>query len=96
MKLIPLMCIVLVIMLTSFPATIKGDDCHKTIQSCLRLEPKEPKDNKWKTICCPIWKGPIPQEFLACLCRIRKNPFDNNLLNRVLRACELGNKDIKC
>ncbi|CAN6931561.1 unnamed protein product [Brassica oleracea] len=69
MKSIPLMCIVFVMMLTSFPATINSD-CLKTIKSCVReVQDKVPINNQWKAKCCAVWNGTITPELLACVCR---------------------------
>ncbi|CAN7097463.1 unnamed protein product [Brassica rapa subsp. narinosa] len=69
MKLIPLMCIVFVMMLTSFPATINSD-CLKTIMSCMPgVEDKVPINNQWKAKCCAVWNGTITPKLLACVCR---------------------------
>ncbi|KAL0696587.1 hypothetical protein Bca4012_063767 [Brassica carinata] len=96
MKLIPLMCIVFVMMLTSFPDTINSD-CLKTIKSCLReVENKVPINSQWKAKCCTVWNGTITPDLLACVCRVRKNPIDNTFFNRVLRPCQLGNARFKC
>ncbi|KAF8050242.1 hypothetical protein N665_2018s0002 [Sinapis alba] len=96
MKLIPLMCIVFVMILTSFPATINSD-CLQTIKACVRdVQNKTPITNRWKDKCCNVWNGTITPELLACVCRVRKNPFENSLFNRVLRPCHLGNGRFKC
>ncbi|CAN6928072.1 unnamed protein product [Brassica oleracea] len=60
------MCIVFVMMLTSFPATINSD-CLKTIQSC--VQDKVPINNQWKAKCCAVWNGTITPELLASVCR---------------------------
>ncbi|KAL0796629.1 hypothetical protein Bca101_068006 [Brassica carinata] len=93
MKLIPLMCIASVMILTSFPATIKSD-CVKTIESCMR---QEPKNSQWKTKCCTMWSGIVTPKTLACACRVKKNHFNNSFLNRILDVCKLGSTEqFKC
>ncbi|KAF8045204.1 hypothetical protein N665_5414s0001 [Sinapis alba] len=72
MKSIPLMCIALVILLISFPATIKSDYCL-TVEPCLR---EIPKLSQWKTRCCTTWSKPVTTTLKTCACKLMKQKYN--------------------
>ncbi|CAF2055742.1 unnamed protein product [Brassica napus] len=83
------MCIVFVMMLTSFPATINSD-CLKTIKSCVReVQDKVPINNQWKAKCCAVWNGTITPELLACVCRALRVTLQPQLMPNRLKKSDI-------
>ncbi|WZZ29522.1 hypothetical protein YC2023_012923 [Brassica napus] len=67
MKLISLMSIAFIIILTSFPATIKSQNCNETVVSCSR---RTPHNNQWRANCCRPWR--VPRERMHKVPRPKK------------------------
>ncbi|KAL0857716.1 hypothetical protein Bca101_062870 [Brassica carinata] len=90
MKLISLMCIALVILLTSFPATANINlGCYDNIGPCGRGIVGI-RNNRWDPDrCCKLWSGNVSNETRYCACFALTYRFGQTYLPMVLDECKL-------
>lgn len=88
MKTIPLMCIAFVILLTSFPATIKSnklaDVCKTSLDFCMR---EIPKNNHHKARCCEQHTGIQRPPSRSCYCILSKDTASFFRLAKLFNLC---------
>lgn len=93
MKTIQLICIVFVVLLSSFPATIKSkklaDTCFESLAYCMNLIPRDKK--YWEKDCCNIRAKRDQAATKQCSCIIANNPQKYLDLIKLFKACGLGN-----
>ncbi|WZZ56668.1 hypothetical protein YC2023_056775 [Brassica napus] len=96
MKTIQLICIVFVVLLSSFPATIKSkklaDTCFESLAYCMNLIPRDKK--YWEKDCCNVRAKRDQAATKQCSCIIANNPQKYLDLIKLFKACGLGNEPI--
>ncbi|WZZ20247.1 hypothetical protein YC2023_121634 [Brassica napus] len=93
MKTIQLICIVFVVLLSSFPTTIKSkklaDTCFESLAYCMNLIPRDKK--YWEKDCCNVRAKRDQAATKQCSCIIANNHQKYVDLVKLFQACGLGN-----